>query len=169
MDALQIASSLTETEILVMSKPDIADVLEIERVSFPSPWSRSSFEDILTREYSRAYVIKATYGGRFRVIGYICLWMFLDEIHILNLAIHSEFRRQSLGEKLLKYALNLAQRRGIRWATLEVRQSNHPAIALYKKMGFKSVRLRPRYYMDNREDAVVMEKAIEKGGNLYDN
>lgn len=169
MDALQFASSLTENEIFVMSKSDIADVLEIERASFPSPWSRSGFEDILTREYSRAYVIKGTYGERFRVIGYICLWMFLDEMHILNLAIHSEFRRQGLGKKLIEYAVNLAQTRGIRWATLEVRQSNHPAITLYKKMGFKSVRLRPRYYIDNREDALVMEKVIEKGENLYGN
>lgn len=160
VDTLAIASALPECKICPMGKANLSDVLNIERKCFPSPWSRTGFEEVLSREHSQAYVIKGMYRGRVRVIGYLCLWLFLDEMHILNLAIHPEFQRQGLGQKLLEHALDLAEKRGICWATLEVRKSNRVALSLYKKMGFEPVRIRPKYYTDNREDAVVMEKAI---------
>ncbi|HIC91400.1 MAG TPA: ribosomal-protein-alanine N-acetyltransferase [Syntrophaceae bacterium] len=168
IDALEVASLLSQIEILPMSMVNLPEVMDIERLCFPSPWSKSSFEEVLTREYSHAYVIKGMHQGKYRVIGYICFWMFLDEMHILNLAIHPKFQRQGLGYNLLQYSLNLAEKRGIHWATLEVRKSNYVAISLYKKVGFKPVRIRHNYYLDNREDAVVMEKIIgKKGGDTH--
>lgn len=166
IDALEVVFPLSQIKILPMSMLNLPEVMDIERLCFPSPWSKASFEEVLTREYSHAYVIKAMYQEKLRVIGYICFWIFLDEMHILNLAVHPKLQRQGLGHNLLQYTLNFAEKRGVHWATLEVRKSNYVAISLYKKVGFKSARIRHSYYIDNREDAVVMEKTIGKKGRV---
>jgi len=166
INALEVAFPLSQTKILPMSMVNLSEVMDIERLCFPSPWSKASFEEVLTRGYSHAYVTKGMYQGELRVIGYVCFWIFLDEMHILNLAVHPKFQRQGLGHNLLRYAVNLAEKGGIHRATLEVRESNYMAISLYRKVGFKPVRIKHNYYMDNREDAVVMEKTVGKKGGV---
>jgi [ribosomal protein S18]-alanine N-acetyltransferase len=85
-----------------------------------------------------------------------CAWTILDEAHIILMAVHPHYRRQGFGYGMLLKLLDLARHRGTKYATLEVRASNQAAIALYRKLGFKSAGSRPNYYADNGEDALVM-------------
>lgn len=91
-----------------------------------------------------------------RVLGYLGLWYMVDEAHIVAIATHPAYRRQGIGERLLARALELAREREVKTVTLEVRVSNEPAQRLYEKYGFRRVGLRPRYYTDNGEDALIM-------------
>ncbi|HEY9660449.1 MAG TPA: ribosomal protein S18-alanine N-acetyltransferase [Allocoleopsis sp.] len=90
------------------------------------------------------------------LLGLACVWAIADEAHITILAVHPDYRHQGLGQLLLQTLLTLAQRRSLKWATLEVRISNEAAIALYKKFGFESVGQRKRYYQDTGEDALIL-------------
>jgi ribosomal-protein-alanine acetyltransferase len=90
------------------------------------------------------------------IVGYAGLWLMVDEAHVTTFAIHPDHRRQGLGERLLLALLDIAIERGASEATLEVRLSNLPARRLYEKFGFRPVGIRPRYYTDNNEDALIM-------------
>jgi ribosomal-protein-alanine N-acetyltransferase len=84
------------------------------------------------------------------------MWAILEEAHITVLAIHPDYQKQGLGQALLLALLVLAWKRGLEWATLEVRASNQAAIALYKKFGFETVGHRRKYYQDTGEDALIL-------------
>lgn len=90
------------------------------------------------------------------LVGLGCSWGILDEAHITVLAVHPVYRREGLGLLLLSALLRLAQRRGLERATLEVRASNHAALSLYQKFGFKEAGRRRRYYKDTGEDALIL-------------
>ncbi len=85
-----------------------------------------------------------------------CSWLILDEVHILMLAVHPDYRQCSLGEALLLGLIERARNRGANYATLEVKASNQVAIALYEKLGLKIAGRRPKYYEDTGEDALMM-------------
>lgn len=139
--------------IETMRVEDVEEVLEIERASFVTPWSRLAFLSELL-ENERAIYLVAREGGR--VVGYVGMWRILDEGHITNLAVHPEVRQQGIGRQLLETLCNLALARGLRRLTLEVRVSNHVAQRLYQSFGFLTAGVRPGYYQDNREDALIM-------------
>lgn len=134
-----------------LAEADLSDVLVIEHLSFPSPWSRASFVHELRSPHSR--LTAAEKQGR--VVGYLCCWQVADEVHILDIAVHPEQRRQGIGEQLLRRALTEGREQGAQSANLEVRRSNKSAIALYETFGFRTVAIRRRYY-DNGEDALLM-------------
>jgi ribosomal-protein-alanine N-acetyltransferase len=90
------------------------------------------------------------------IVGYGGMWLMVDEAHITTFAVHPAWRRQRIGERLLLAFLDLAVARQAHEATLEVRLSNLPARRLYEKYGFRPVGLRPRYYSDDNEDALIM-------------
>ena len=90
------------------------------------------------------------------IMGLACLWAILEEAHITLLAVDLPYRGQALGQALLCALLRLAQRRGLEWATLEVRPSNQPALALYQKFGFERVGKRRGYYQDTGEAALIL-------------
>jgi ribosomal-protein-alanine N-acetyltransferase len=90
------------------------------------------------------------------VVGYGGLWMMADEGHVTSVAVRPDFRGRGLGELLMLALFEVALRLGARWLTLEVRVSNHVARRLYAKLGFREAGIRPRYYTDNNEDAVIM-------------
>jgi len=90
------------------------------------------------------------------LLGMVCLWSIAEEAHITLLVIHSDYRRQGLGQTLLYASLATAWMRGLEWATLEVRSSNQRAIALYQKFGFQEIGRRRRYYQDSGEDALIL-------------
>jgi len=94
------------------------------------------------------------------------MWLMVDEGHIITFAVHPDWRRQRIGERLLLAFLDLALDRGAHEATLEVRLSNLPARRLYEKYGFRPVGLRPRYYSDNGEDALIMTTDPLAGGPM---
>src|SRR5215510_13429943 len=106
---------------------DLPTTLAIEQASFPSPWTQASFLHELRSPYSR--LIAAEWHGQ--VIGYLCAWLIADELQILDVAVDPAHRRRGVGKHLLQYILIEGQRGGARSASLEVRKSNAPAIALY--------------------------------------
>lgn len=136
-----------------MRLDDLSAVQAIEQASFSAPWPphayRSELESNRLAHYlvARAGDVVAGYGG---------MWLMVDEAHITTFAVHPEWRRQRIGERLLLAFLDVAIDRGAHEATLEVRLSNLAARKLYEKYGFRPVGLRPRYYSDDQEDALIM-------------
>ena len=141
-----------EIEIAPMQPADLDAVEEIERHSFRSPWPAQVFAEELTREWARIDVARE----RGRVIGFVDYWLVHDEIHLLAIAVHPDVRRRGVGARLLDHLLDLGRARGSALITLEVRRSNTPAIGLYERAGFVVVGVRPRYYQEDGEDALVM-------------
>ena len=147
-----------------MNLGDISTVVAIENQSFPLPWSRESFRrEIEKIPNSRLIVAEGDGGGEEgenqSIFGYACWWEVADECHITNIAVRPTARRRGVGVLVLEGILDEAKRAGLVRATLEVRTGNTAAIAFYEKMGFTSAAIRPRYYPDNGEDALVMWKA----------
>lgn len=136
-----------------MQLRDLNDVLQIERHSFPTPWSRRAFVSELT-ENSYAFYLVARRGGR--VVGYLGSWFVLDEAHITNVAVHPDARGQGVGRLLMEQIIERTESRGCRRITLEVRRSNQIAQNLYSSLGFAFKGVREGYYTDTHEDAFVM-------------
>ncbi len=137
-----------------MAVGDLDQVLEIERASFPTPWTRAAFcYEIEQNKVARCTVLR----GRRGIVGYLCLWEIGHEIHITNLAVHPEWRRRGAARQLLGAALIEGVAHGVTLAFLEVRPSNTRALALYESLGFQVIGRRNGYYFDTGEDALVME------------
>lgn len=136
-----------------MTVDDIGAVHEIERASFFTPWPDDAYRNELVTNRLASYVV-ARAGED--VVGFAGLWVMVDEAHITSFAVHPRWRRRGVGQRLLLRLLELANDRRAREATLEVRLSNMPARRLYEKYGFRPVGIRPRYYSDNGEDALIM-------------
>jgi len=144
-----------------MTPDDLKEVLEIEQLSFPAPWSKNFFLRELHSNLSKIILVKSDAFEKRRVLGYICIWLASGEVHILNLACHPNFRRCGIATSLLEHSLFFSFKRGVGKAFLDVRGSNKEALALYKKYGFKQIGIRKGYYSDTREDAVVMVLEME--------
>jgi len=145
-------------EILIreMQVSDIPDVLQIEHMSFTTPWSKNAFLNEINKLYS---LIKVAVLGD-TIIGYICVNYIIDEGHILNLAVHPDFRRQGIATKLLEDALNELKEIECRYLYLEVRVSNLEAKKFYECLGFKVMGTRKDYYTYPIEDAVTMMRRL---------
>jgi ribosomal-protein-alanine N-acetyltransferase len=141
-------------------RADLDQILMIERASFPYPWSREMFDEELNNRLCHIFVMREEVERDTRVLGYVCFWMFLGEMHLLNIAVHPEARRHGVGERLLSHALEFASGRGAKVVFLEVRRSNEAARRMYTRFGFRAMGVRPRYYED-QEDAVVMLLELE--------
>ncbi len=146
-------ASLT-TEIQKLTAPDLDQVLEIERLSFRTPWQRPAFESEMAHTWSRLEVVRDTDTGR--ILAFADYWLVADEIHILNIATHPQARRQGHGAQLLRHIVEQARSASFKGIDLEVRRSNLAAQALYASHGFQVEGMRPRYYEDNDEDAILM-------------
>lgn len=130
---------------------DLDWVLELEAKTFSSPWSRGTFLLAMSNKDQIFFLAEE----REEPLGYLGLWRMYDSVHITNLAVEPERQRQGVAWRLLE--------EGERWAkgaplTLEVRLSNHGAQALYCKFGFEDAGIRPGYYEDDGEDALIMWK-----------
>jgi len=136
-----------------MTHDDLEVVHEIERASFTTPWPSYAYRNELDSNKLAHYLVVR--AGR-TVIAYAGIWLLVDEAHITTFAVHPAWRRRRIGEWLLLALLDLAIARGAREATLEVRLSNLAARRLYEKYGFQPVGVRPRYYSDDHEDALIM-------------
>ena len=133
-----------------------SDILKIERSSFSSPWSLSSFIEEINRPISHLWALTIDE----KLSGYICFWMFADEIHLMNIAVHPERRGKGYGNYLLTKMIETGASMGIETVWLEVRPSNTMAIMLYEKIGFEKIGRRSKYYRDTKEDAVVMSLSL---------
>lgn len=149
-----------EIRIEKMKMDDLDQVLEIEKSSFSSPWSRTAFEMELSGENRFAYYLVAREGCK--VIGYLGAWLILNEAHITNIAVRPEYRKSGIGHKLMDSFFAQAAQKNIEAITLEVRVTNDPAQNLYRKLGFKDMGIRPKYYQDNQEDALIMWKVLHQ-------
>ena len=136
-----------------MTLDDIPAVHAIERASFFVPWPDDAYRNELLTNRLASYVV-ARAGDE--TVGFGGLWVMVDEAHITTFAVDPRWRRRGVGEWLLLGLLDRAVERHAREATLEVRLSNMPARRLYEKYGFRPVGIRPRYYSDNGEDALIM-------------
>jgi ribosomal-protein-alanine N-acetyltransferase len=139
--------------IAPMRLDDLEAVHAIERASFDAPWPADAYRSELETNRLAQYLV-ASAGDT--LVAYSGMWVMVDEAHIITFAVHPGWRRQHIGERLLLALLDLAADAGANEATLEVRLSNLPARRLYEKFGFRPVGLRPRYYSDNGEDALIM-------------
>ena len=135
-----------------MEAADVDDVVEIEELSFARPWTRESIAGEVVNK--AAFYTVAESGGR--VIAYAGAWLVIDEAHITNVAVHPDFRGKGIGEAVTRELIRLCAGVDIKLMYLEVRVSNKAAISLYKKLGFKILSVRKKYYEDNGEDAFVM-------------
>jgi [ribosomal protein S18]-alanine N-acetyltransferase len=143
-------------EIVPMRLGDLDEVMEIERLSFRAPWSRQVFIEELDREWAHVDVVKERVAHRHKLAAFCNYWLVRDEVHILNVACHPEERRKGHAARLLAHVIDFARRHACRYITLEVRRSNHGAIKLYRSYGFRPVGIRPNYYVEDNEDAIVM-------------
>jgi [ribosomal protein S18]-alanine N-acetyltransferase len=135
---------------------DVTAIWAIEKTSFLSPWSRWSFLAELGHQNSRMLVAGPSPPQPWQTWGYLIFWVVLDEMHILNLAVHLDHRRRGIARQLLAAGLAQARELGAELAWLEVRPSNAAARALYASFAFKEVGRRPRYYDDTQEDALLL-------------
>jgi [ribosomal protein S18]-alanine N-acetyltransferase len=147
-----------EVTIRRMELADLDAVKEIDDLSFNLPWPRRAFLfELQDNPAGYLYVAEVPDSvAKHQVIGMIGLWLIIDEVHINTLAVHPAHRRRGVGEQLVSAALVRVRALGAHSATLEVRESNLGAQTLYRKLGFRIAGLRPRYYKDNHEDAVLM-------------
>lgn len=144
----------------LMTLEDIGVIVQIERESFTAPWSEEAFRTELTQNHFAKYMIMELQG---KIIGYGGMWLIVDEAHITNIAVREQFRGQGYGEKLLREMMKTASWLGAQRMTLEVRVSNERAKSLYRKLGFYPSGIRPAYYSDNREDALIMWAELSPG------
>lgn len=144
------------SEPLVRLRPmlsaDVERVMEIERASFPYPWSETFFHQELKASCARALLAVA---GE-EPVGYVIYWLVSGEIDIHNLAVHPGCRRRGVARALLRSVIGDARERGVRRITLEVRKSNAAAQKLYQVAGFVEQGVRKGYYSDDGEDALAM-------------
>ena len=136
-----------------MSLDDLPAVHAIERASFAGPWPDDADRNEIRTNRLASYVVARLADD---VVGFAGLWVMVDEAHVTTFAVHPAWRRRGVGERLLLALLDLAVGRQAREATLEVRLSNLAARRLYEKFGVRPVGLRPRYYSDDHEDALIM-------------
>jgi ribosomal-protein-alanine N-acetyltransferase len=137
---------------------DLDSIVSIERQAFSTPWPRSAFVgEIHDRSWSR--VIVAQSGQE--VVGFMIYWIVATELHLLNLAVRSDWRRRGIGRSLTDLLLADAESQKRTGVLLELRVSNLPAFNLYQSMGFEKLAVRPGYYSDNDEDALVMSLQLK--------
>jgi ribosomal-protein-alanine N-acetyltransferase len=143
---------MAEIFMRTMRERDIPEVLEIENLSFSTPWSDTAFINEIHKPYSLTKVAVL----EDKIIGYICVNNIVDEGHFLNLAVHPDFRRRGIAKTLAEKVLKELRENSCRYIYLEVRVSNFEARKFYEHLGFRVMGMRKNYYTLPAEDAIVM-------------
>lgn len=146
-----------KVQFKIADESHVDQMYEIEKTVFPVPWSYESLSQDVCEHEIAVYVV-GIYNDK--VISYAGLWHVMEESHITNIAVREEFRRMGIGGKMMDILSDVARKLGVKTITLEVRESNKNAIAMYEKAGFEVMGRRKKYYTDNYEDALVMNKTI---------
>lgn len=143
-----------------MTLEDIPQIIAIEKKSFPTPWSAYAFTcELCDNEFAYYFVLTPAENPAV-VVGYGGMWIITDEAHVTNIAVSPAFRGKKLGELIISGLMELARAKQAVRITLEVRVSNESAQQLYKRIGFVSAGVRPGYYIDTNEDALIMWKEL---------
>ena len=140
--------------IIKMHEGHVLQVAELEKLCFSDPWSERSVASELNNKL--ALWLVAEEDGN--VAGYIGSQTVMDETDMMNVAVHPDYRRRGIAEKLILDLVEQLKAMESRCLTLEVRASNAPAIALYEKLGFVQIGRRKNYYRNPREDALILRK-----------
>ena len=140
--------------IVNMNESHVAQVAALEKICFSDPWSENSVASELKNPLS-CWLVAEEDG---EVAGYVGSQTVMDESDMMNVAVHPDYRRKGVAEKLVMELVEALKKRDSRCLTLEVRASNEPARALYEKLGFVQVGLRKNYYRNPREDALILRK-----------
>jgi len=148
-------------EIVPASQGDLEDLLRIEEACFSAPWTRKMMEAELGGN-PFAHFLLAKEAGTDRqaggsVVGYLCFWIVFEEVRLMNLAVIESMRRRGIAKALVMAALDAGGAQSATRAVLEVRASNQAARSLYGRLGFRQIGVRPNYYANPVEDAVLME------------
>jgi [ribosomal protein S18]-alanine N-acetyltransferase len=133
---------------------DLNAIEEIERASYPTPWSRSMFAGELAKPSS--ICLGAVESATDELVGYMIISRYVDAWHVMNVAVRPSHRRRGIARGLMERLFEATARDARRGYTLEVRVSNDAAIQLYEALGFRARGIRRGYYTDNREDALIM-------------
>ena len=156
---MEICRDKAKIRVRIAKSSDLDDIYDLDVQTFAMPWSKEALSyDIL--ENDNAFVIVAEYEGEFA--GYADIWTVLDEADLNSIAVRVDFRRKGIGDAIMLAMIEMLSANGVATINLEVRVSNMPAIKLYKKYGFNECGVRPGYYLDNGEDALIMKR--ETGG-----
>lgn len=142
-----------------MELDDLPAVIELDQRSFSLPWPLSSFRfELESNTVSRCWVAEIDRADSPPLlVAMIVIWLIVDEAHIATLAVHPDYRRQKIAQRLLAYTLIDAYHAGAVRSLLEVRRGNEAAISMYKRFGYRETGIRKKYYKDNSEDAVLMD------------
>lgn len=146
-----------------MEKKDLDQVLLIEKCSFPVPWATQAYLSELQNKFARYFVLL---DDQERVIGYTGMWLFAGESHITTIAVHPDYRSRGYGRMLMMTLIEYSKEHNVGTMVLEVRVSNICAIKLYSSLGFKRIGIRKNYYLETREDAIVMLRHLKQGNEL---
>jgi ribosomal-protein-alanine N-acetyltransferase len=155
-------------EIRRMRPDDLDEVMTIERAAFRHPWSTELFRRELDHDWSTILVavepLTSAAGGRAseHIVGFLIFWLVHDEVHVLNVATAPDLRRKGIARILMQETEKRALQAGAALMTLEVRRSNAAAIELYRQFDYRAVGIRPNYYVDEGEDAIVMVKELKR-------
>jgi ribosomal-protein-alanine N-acetyltransferase len=131
--------------------------LAVEVASFPFPWPREAFVQELENAWSTIEVLTDPDG---RVVAFVVYWIIDDELHLLDIAVHPDYRRAGVGRHLMDRIESVGRENGLTYLTLEVRVSNRIAIGFYEKLGYLRIHRRKGYYVDAGEDGWVMAKVL---------
>lgn len=149
---------MTTIELRRLLLDDLRDIEEIERRSYPTPWSRSMFAGELAKSSSICLGAFQADEEDDALVGYLIVSRYVDAWHVMNVAVDPDHRGRGVATMLLERLFELTADDSRRGYTLEVRVSNGKAIDLYERLGFQARGLRRGYYTDNREDALIMWK-----------
>ena len=143
-----------QIKIKKMTAEDVDEVSKLEELVYPNHhWSKNSFYNEIANKLASYYCIK---NENDKIIAYIGFWQILEEAHITTLAVHPDYRNLQLAQVLLIKIIEDCYDNMVKFITLEVRESNLPAIKLYEKFLFSSIGIRKKYYQDNGENAIIM-------------
>lgn len=142
--------------IVPMNESHVAQIAALEKACFSDPWSDKSIASELANEYS-LWLVEEQDG---RLAGYVGSQAAPPEADVMNLAVAPDSRRQGLGRALMCELMRRLRENGMESLSLEVRESNSPALTLYTKLGFRQVGKRPRYYVNPTEDALILRKEL---------
>ena len=147
-----------DLSLRTMTLDDLPQVYRIELDSFSLPWPFSSYVYELTESNVSRCFVAATMdeSGHKKILAMIVMYLIEDEAHVATFAVHKDYRHAGIGWRLLHHALKEVIQNGATHAFLEVRAGNQSAIDLYDKFGFVTVNVRKKYYVDNNEDALLM-------------
>jgi ribosomal-protein-alanine N-acetyltransferase len=146
--------------ISAMAAADVEEVLAIERTVFSSPWTENMLRQELLLPLARN--LTARIGGEL-IAGYLNFWVIAGEVNLHRIAVRKDQQRKGVAAALLRAMVGRAYQEGARYASLEVRSANEPARRLYERFGFEVRGMRPLYYDDTKEDALIMWADLEKG------